>query len=329
MTDSVAIFTKAAQMLAEADTIQKTKELKDLALTARDWAIRKGLGESAVRHAQSYALRAERKMGEMLKDTERQKPGQYKQSLNGNQSEPFEIPPTLAELGLSKRESSRAELIAGLPEDAFEEIENGNITAHEAIKKVKIEKRQEEIKQQKEAIETGSIELPQGKYEVVVIDPPWNYGREYDPDGSRVANPYPEMSQEELLQMEIPFAPDAVCLLWTTHAFIFDAKELLNNWGFDYKALLIWDKEKMGMGYWLRMQCEFCLVGIKGKPIWENRSWRDIIREPRREHSRKPEVFYKMVEGITVGRRLDFFSRENREGWDGFGNDRGKFNDLA
>jgi len=196
-------------------------------------------------------------------------------------------------------------------------------------KALKIYERQEEIEQQKEAIKKGKINLPQGEYEVVVIDPPWNYGRKYDPDGSRVASPYPEMSKEELLQLRIPFASNAVCFLWTTHAFIFDAKELLDKWGFDYKGILVWDKKKIGMGHWLSMQCEFCLIGIKGKPIWENTKWRDIIREPRREHSRKPETFYKMVEEITVGRRLDVFSREKRKGWDVFGNDTEKFKRLA
>jgi N6-adenosine-specific RNA methylase IME4 len=113
--------------------------------------------------------------------------------------------------------------------------------------------------------------------------------------------------------------------LWTTHAFIFDAKALLDAWGFEYKATGVWDKGKMGMGHWLRMQCEFFLVGIKGKPIWNNTKWRDIIRENRREHSRKPEAFYEMVEDITVGRRLDYFSREKRLGWEVVGNDTEKF----
>jgi N6-adenosine-specific RNA methylase IME4 len=50
-----------------------------------------------------------------------------------------------------------------------------------------------------------------------------------------------------------------------------------------------------------------------------------VIREPRREHSRKPDAFYKLVEDITAGRRLEFFSRERREGWEVFGNDTEKF----
>ncbi len=132
------IAARLANMKHGGDRKSVQAANRPLEISQPDAAKMFNVSERTIRHAQSYALRAERKMGEMLKDTERQKPGQYKQSLNGNQSEPFEIPPTLAELGLSKRESSRAQLIADLPEDAFEEIENGNITAHEAIKKVNV-----------------------------------------------------------------------------------------------------------------------------------------------------------------------------------------------
>lgn len=204
--------------------------------------------------------------------------------------------------------------------------EVGISTAYKQIRKdEKKAERAKAIASQREEIAAGKVQLPAGVFEVVVMDPPWAYGRDYDPDGSRVANPYPEMSQEQLLQMNPPFASDCVLFLWTTHQFIWDAGELLRRWGFTYKATIVWDKEKIGMGAWLRMQCEFCLVAIKGKPTWNNTKHRDILREARREHSRKPEAFYEMVEDITVGRRLDFFSRQQRQGWETFGNDREKF----
>jgi len=183
MNDSVVIFTKAAQMLAEADTIQKTKELKDLALTARDWAIRKGLGEEAVRHAQSYALRAERKMGEMLKATER---ARGKRTDLVTQSNQVDEKPTLAELGLKKRESSRAQFIADLPEDVFEEIETGKITVHEVIKKVKAKTKKEKIDTARKKIVEAVKENPNppiiihsdcknftGKCDLLLTDPPY------------------------------------------------------------------------------------------------------------------------------------------------------------
>lgn len=189
----------------------------------------------------------------------------------------------------------------------------------EEKKKKKKEERQKQIEEIKQKIKTEEPEKLEGLFDVIVVDPPWNYGRKYDPEGSRVASPYPEMTQNELLNLKLPFKDDSVLFLWTTQAFIWDAKELLDKWGFTYKAMLVWDKEKMGMGKWLRMQCEFCLIGIKGKPVWNNTTYRDIIREPRREHSRKPNCFYEMVNKITVGRKLDYFSREYHKGWDSWG----------
>ena len=166
---------------------------------------------------------------------------------------------------------------------------------------------------------------PDGLFDVIVIDPPWNYGGNYNPDGRRVSSPYPEMALDELKELAIPSSDDCVLWLWTTHKFIWDAKFLLEHWGFDYKAILTWDKDKMGMGSWLRMQCEFCLMGVKGKPILLRNDVRDIINEPRRQHSRKPDSFYNIVETLTIGRKLDYFSREPKEGWEGYGAETAKF----
>jgi N6-adenosine-specific RNA methylase IME4 len=82
----------------------------------------------------------------------------------------------------------------------------------------------------------------------------------------------------------------------------------------------------MGMGDLFRMQCEFCLVGIKGKPLLDNpHNLRDIIREARREHSRKPEAFYEMVETLCPYKKIEYFAREQREGYEVYGNDCNKF----
>jgi N6-adenosine-specific RNA methylase IME4 len=180
-------------------------------------------------------------------------------------------------------------------------------------------------------IEEGKLPELEGLFNVVSVDPPWPYEGEnknltsYDSNGRRVANPYPEMSIEKIKAIEMPLMNDSVVFLWTTHKFLPDAFSILKEWGLDYKATLVWNKEKIGMGAWFRMQCEFCLVGIKGKPFFDNSTYRDIINEPRRQHSRKPDSFFDMVVDVTEGRRLEYFSREKREGWEVFGNDINKF----
>jgi len=129
-----------------------------------------------------------------------------------------------------------------------------------------------------------------------------------------VASPYPEMTLEAIASTEFPFADDCILWLWTTHKFLPVSFEMLENWGLEYKATMVWNKEKLGIGYFLRMQCEFCLLAIKGNPVWEATDLRDIITEARREHSRKPEAFYEMVLSICPKPISEAFARTKRKG---------------
>lgn len=170
------------------------------------------------------------------------------------------------------------------------------------------------------------VEIPKGKYEVIVIDPPWNYGTEYNNETRRIASPYKEIPTDELLKFKIPSAENCVLWLWTTHQFIWDAKKLIDGWGFEYKLVFVWNKQRMGMGAWLRCQAEFCLLAIKGKPKWNLKNERDVLSIKRKEHSRKPDEFYKMVESLCPAKKkIDIFSREKRKGWGQYGNETDKF----
>jgi len=321
-------YDTAKHALAVAVEFDEVKDIRDKNVALAEYARQAG-DKALLRHATGIKVRAERKAGQMLAEMQKAKGG--RPELTSDTALPVKGQPfTLAQIGIEKHQSSRWQKLAAVPETEFEQameaaLEIAGEVTTEVIIAVKKERRAYEIQQQRDDIKQGVTLLPAGVFEVVAIDPPWNYGREYDPDGSRVANPYPEMTQEQLLELEPPFADDCVLFLWTTHQFIWDAKALIDKWGFAYKAALVWDKERIGMGHWVRMQCEFCLVAVKGKPMWDNTTWRDIIREPRREHSRKPDAFYTMVEAVTIGRRLEYFSREQRQGWDVFGNDTTKF----
>jgi N6-adenosine-specific RNA methylase IME4 len=216
-----------------------------------------------------------------------------------------------------------------------EQLSKGELSINQVYQDIRKDEKKAErievIEQQIEDIEKGLLPKLEGLFDVISVDPPWPYEGEsknitsFDAVGRRVANPYPEISIEQIKNINLPLMENAVVLLWTTHKFLPDAFEILKKWGLDYKATLVWNKEKIGMGAWFRMQCEFCLVGIKGKPYWQNTSYRDILNESRREHSRKPDTFFEMIESVTLGRRLEYFSREKRNGWEVFGNDVNKF----
>jgi len=209
----------------------------------------------------------------------------------------------------------------------IEKIKNKNINDFKkAIALIKKEEFMQNIEKQKKEIESNNLKTPNGVFDVIVIDPPWPYKTKYDPIGRRCANPYPEMSLDELKQLKLPAAENSTLFLWTTHKFIRNAFELLKIWGFEYRNTLVWDKRRMGLGNLFRLQCEFCLVGFKGKPLVINDgTFRDIIYETRRQHSRKPDAFYEMVDKLCVGRKFDYFSRQQRDGWESYGNDTEKF----
>ena len=226
-----------------------------------------------------------------------------------------------------------------IQEKATEEVKaklsTGEVSINAAYQDIKKEEKKKNRLEKIEVITqeiSKGLKAPNGLYDVIAIDPPWEYSERggsshnsFDADGNRAGVDYPTMTVEELKNINIPAKNDCVMFLWTTHAFLKDSFDLLNAWGFDYKATIVWDKVKMGMGRNIRMQVEFCLLATKGKPILNGSGERDIITEPRREHSRKPEAFYTKVNNMTVGYKLDYFAREKRENWFTYGAEVGKF----
>ena len=230
-------------------------------------------------------------------------------------------------------------MVKKIQEKATEEVKaklsTGEVSINSAYQDIKKEEKKknrlEKIEQIKQEISKG-LKAPNGLYDVISIDPPWEYSERggsshnsFDAVGNRAGVDYPTMTVEELKKINIPAKSDCVMFLWTTHAFLKDSFDLLDAWGFNYKATLVWDKVKMGMGRNIRMQVEFCLLATKGKPILNGSGERDIITEPRREHSRKPEAFYTKVDNMTVGYKLDYFAREQRKNWFTYGAEVGKF----
>jgi N6-adenosine-specific RNA methylase IME4 len=225
---------------------------------------------------------------------------------------------------------------AKAPEDVKAKLTSGEFIINQVYQDIsKEEKKQErdlKIQEVKQKIESENLVQPNKKYHVIAIDPPWAYNEkggfssdDYDANSNRGAVDYPTMTVEQIKKIELPTADDCVLFLWTTHAFLKDSFEILEHWGFDYKATIVWDKVKMGLGRTIRMQVEFCLLAVKGKPIINGSAERDIIMEPRREHSRKPEVFYQMVERMCIGNKLDFVSRQQRSNWDHYGAETNQF----
>jgi N6-adenosine-specific RNA methylase IME4 len=181
-------------------------------------------------------------------------------------------------------------------------------------------------------------------YGVIYADPPWSYKTYSNRDQGTVPHrteeaPYEAMTAEELLALPVHkvAAKDCVLHMWTISSHFDQALALGAAWGFTFKSLgMVWVKTqkhnpevpKMGMGKWFRQECEIALLFTCGKPKRVSAGVRQTILEPAREHSRKPDVGYDLVEALSAGPYLEMFSRSSRAGWDAMGDQVGKFDTL-
>jgi N6-adenosine-specific RNA methylase IME4 len=246
-------------------------------------------------------------------------------------------PPLVADayrVVLKKSAETAAQLTKAEPETVLAVGEklrvNPDMAASQALKEVITEQKKTARVQEIETIRAATTTKTQAltllsEYDVIVLDPPWQYGTEYDPNGRRVANPYPEMSLDEIAALNIPAAQDCILWLWTTHKFMKHSFGLLEAWGFEDKMILTWVKNRMGIGSWLRSQSEFCIMAVKGKPLITLTNQTTVLQADVREHSRKPDEFYALVDSLCVGTKLDYFARQTRDGWHVFGNEFDKF----
>jgi N6-adenosine-specific RNA methylase IME4 len=225
--------------------------------------------------------------------------------------------------GVGARTMARAiELRAKAPEQ-FDRVKRGEVALNKALGEVKLAAKRELA----ETIRANPVVTPDGRYQVIVSDPPWKYDTRAEDTSHRGKNQYPDMTTEEICALPVGALAQDNCVLWlwTTNAFMRDAYRCLDAWGFREKTILTWDKELMGLGDWLRNVTEHCILAVKGKPIVSLTNQTTMIREKRREHSRKPVAFYEMVEALCPGSKLEMFSRTPREGWGAWGAETEKF----
>jgi N6-adenosine-specific RNA methylase IME4 len=168
------------------------------------------------------------------------------------------------------------------------------------------------------------------KYQVIVIDPPWEIKKlTHKERPNQVNMDYPLMNLEQIksLSIENISSDNSWCFLWTTQKYIFQAKEILENWGFKYLLLMTWKKlagRSEGMPlFGFRWNSEFILVGYKGKiPLWVKGKplIKTCFEGINIRHSQKPIEFYNAIKNLGDN-RIDIFARDKKEGWDCWGNE--------
>jgi len=181
------------------------------------------------------------------------------------------------------------------------------------------------------------IPFPNKKYKIIYADPPYEF-KTYSKKGQTKANGsmlphYNTMSLEDIKKLPIQNICDEECILflWVTMPTIEQAFELIKSWGFKYKTCAFaWVKQNpsgngiySGLGHYTCQNIELCLLATKNKfPKRIDKSIKQIVLSPRREHSRKPdEVRERIVKLMGDLPRIELFARQKVEGWDCWGNE--------
>ncbi len=175
----------------------------------------------------------------------------------------------------------------------------------------------------RKAEEEGVTEEPAEKYRIIYADPPWSYGNTQPDYHTEQRDHYPVMELDAIcaLPVEQWAEDDAVLFLWATSPILCEAFDVIDAWGFEYKASFIWDKIKHNMGHYNSVRHEFLLICTRGSCQPDKMQLFDSVQSIERgKHSQKPVEFYDIIETLyTHGRRLEIFSRRKREGWDSYG----------
>ena len=253
----------------------------------------------------------------------------YQGDPTGNTVLPVE---TLADLGVTKMQSSRWQALAAMDDEQFKARKAEATRRAVASVEMTRDEKQEAKRDRREArkVELGAriTALPDKKYGVIVADPEWRfevYSRETGMDRS-AENHYPTSDYEAInaRDVEAIAAPDCVLFLWATVPMLEKALGTMAAWGFGYKTNFVWIKDRIGTGYWNRNKHELLLLGTRGAvpaPAMGDQ-FASAIEAPVGEHSAKPEIFLEMIERHYPNvPKIELNCRgAPRAGWDAWGN---------
>lgn len=173
------------------------------------------------------------------------------------------------------------------------------------------------------------------KFYTILADPPWRFRNRTikgAPEHKRLGH-YNTMLIDEIVSMPVKAltAPTAHLYLWVPNALLSDGLNVMKAWGFKYKTNIIWHKinktgnsDGSGMGFYFRNATEVLLFGVKGdKPrtLKAGRTQVNLIATRKREHSRKPDEMYDLIEACSPGPYLELFARHTRNNWCSWGNE--------
>ncbi|HSF31670.1 MAG TPA: MT-A70 family methyltransferase [Candidatus Tectomicrobia bacterium] len=173
-----------------------------------------------------------------------------------------------------------------------------------------------------------------GRFGAILMDPPWRFANrtgKVGPEHKRLHR-YQTLSFEEIAALPVEkFAlPKSHLYLWCPNALLLEALTIMKAWGFTYKTNIVWYKVRKdggpdgrGVGFYFRNVTELLLFGIKGnlRTLQPGRTQVNLLTSRKREHSRKPEGVYDLVERCSPPPYVELFARQRVDGWTQWGDE--------
>lgn len=171
--------------------------------------------------------------------------------------------------------------------------------------------------------------LPKIESQVLYADPPWAFdnsgfdqsaAQEYPVLKPEIIENYTDDTGRQIRQLAKQ--KGSILFLWVPAAIVPEGLQILKGWGFEYKAQMVWKKDRApGIGWWVKSKHELLFIGALGSQLHPAIKFDSVFESPVTTHSKKPELVYEMIEAMYTGPYIELFARNTRPGWESWGNE--------
>lgn len=358
----LTLYETAREALAEALRVDEVMEVRDYAERMRLYG-KQARDRRMMADAMALQIRAERKLGVLLinakeagqlgigrrsnlaaprsgEDANRfgdpVPTGDAENPGNGSGAEQFPEDDivdvkrvTLAEAGIDRKLSMKAQAWARLGDEEFEQrlaevrdkLESAGAIVVNPLKDFSTAEKKAKRQAREAELGKKQMALPEAKFGVILADPEWQFETRSEAGMDRSAdNHYPTSALEAIKGRDVGSlaADDAVLFLWATVPMLPQALEVMAAWGFAYKSHWVWAKDRIGTGFWNRNQHELLLLGTRGNPPAPamGDQWPSLLAAPVGAHSEKPAFAYEIAEAYFPSLpKIELNARTARTGW--------------
>lgn len=330
---TLAHFDQARHHLELARTLDEVKEIRDQAEALRLYARQSRQSLEMQNRCAEIKLRAERRAGEMLRETERAQGARTDTSRQPDAKLPFRS--ALREVDIPEPTARRWQTVAAIPEERFEAHLRETTERGEELTTAGLiqAQRRRDIAERHTANRAAMSAFPSGRFSVLYADPPWSYNNsgleqsaasQYSTEGVASLTAFRDSFGRSVRDVS---HESSALFLWATSPLLPEALDVLGGWGFTYKTSLVWRKNRApGIGWWTRTYHELLLLGVRSETPQPATKPVSVIDADVAAHSAKPAVFAEIVEAMYPGPKdgsfyLEMFARQPRDGWSVFGNE--------